>query len=53
MTGLTPGLAGGLSCSLSLFLGEDLVGGSNSLEEVTVLLELFGLTGDLEVTSGL
>ena len=52
MTGLTPVLAGGLSCSLSLFLGEDLVGGSNSREEVTVLLEE-GLTGDLEVTSGL
>ena len=52
MTGLLSLLAGGLSCSLSLFLGEDLVGGSKSRHEVTVLLELLVLTGEL-VTSGL
>ena len=51
MTGLTSLLAGGLSCSLSLFLGEDLVGGSNSRTELTVLLALL-FTGGL-ITSGL
>ena len=51
MTGLTTPRAGGLSCSLSLFLGEDLVRGVSSLEELTVLLAL--LTPGEQITSGL